>query len=386
MLRFIQIMLGIASILSLTIVLMYAILRPNHIDWLVYTVADEHTSAIYKMRPDGSAKQKLSPGTGRDSAPQWSADGRWILFESRTDQTAREIYVMRADGSELRNLSQNALPDSDASWSPDGQQIAYLSNREGYQQIYQIQRNGSQRTNISPDNRTWGFPYWSPQGKWILYMHWLTGLKLYNVSTGQLQLLANPSRIGTTQHIQWAPHGRWLILSTRFDRSIIRVDVPSGRIEFISNFDIATDFPQVSPDSHWLAFVEIQRMSDRLLLQNLATGETQVLAEFDYINQPRWSPDGRWLVFPALVNENWDIYRIHRDGTRLENLTNSTTNEREVQWSMSVLIMDWHPVYWVSGLVPVLTYLAIVYREFLQALWHITRQYLRQLKMGMHDT
>lgn len=374
MLKFMQITLGIASMLSLLIILIYAILRPNHIDWLLYTVADEDTSAIYKMRPDGSDQQKLSPGHGRDSTPQWSADGRWILFESRSANSAREIYVMRADGSELRNLSQNALPDSDATWSPDGQYIAYLSNRDGYQQIYQIQRNGSQRTNISPDTSTWGFPYWSPQGKWILYMHWLSGLNLYDVATGQLQPLANPSQLGTTQHIQWAPHGRWLVLSTRFDRTLIRVDVPSGQIDLLSSLETATDFPQVSPDSHWLAFVEIQPMRDRLILQNFTTGETHILAEFDYINQPRWSPDGRWLVFPALVNENWDIYRIHVDGTRLENLTNSSTNEREVQWSMSVLIMDWHPLYWISGLMLILMYLAVVYREFLSGLWQILCQ------------
>ena len=48
------------------------------------------------------------------------------------------------------------------------------------------------------------------------------------------------------------------------------------------------------------------------------------MTEFNFIDPPMWSPDGKWLAFRVQDGQGGeDIYAIRRDGTGLTNLTAS---------------------------------------------------------------
>ena len=70
-----------------------------------------------------------------DSHPEWSPDGKKIVFETWRDGNS-EIYVMNADGSNQTNITNHNADDRYPAWSPDGKKIAFVSNRSGYNQIY----------------------------------------------------------------------------------------------------------------------------------------------------------------------------------------------------------------------------------------------------------
>jgi Tol biopolymer transport system component len=61
---------------------------------------------------------------GDDSMPDFSPDGRRIVFSSNRDQQA-EIYVMRADGGGQRRLTRRPGDDWAPDFSPDGTRIAF---------------------------------------------------------------------------------------------------------------------------------------------------------------------------------------------------------------------------------------------------------------------
>jgi Tol biopolymer transport system component len=61
---------------------------------------------------------------GDDSMPDFSANGRRIVFTSNRDQQG-EIYVMNADGSGQKRLTRRAGDDWAPRFSPDGQRIAF---------------------------------------------------------------------------------------------------------------------------------------------------------------------------------------------------------------------------------------------------------------------
>jgi TolB protein len=63
---------------------------------------------------------------GDDGMPDFSADGRRIVFTSNRDGNG-EIYVMRADGSGERRLTRKPGDDFNPRFSPDGRQIAFTS-------------------------------------------------------------------------------------------------------------------------------------------------------------------------------------------------------------------------------------------------------------------
>ncbi len=61
---------------------------------------------------------------GDDSMPDFSPDGRRIVFTSNRDQQA-EIYVMNANGSGQKRLTRRAGDDWAPDFSPDGKRIAF---------------------------------------------------------------------------------------------------------------------------------------------------------------------------------------------------------------------------------------------------------------------
>jgi TolB protein len=92
--------------------------------WIAYTsTRDNHGqlhgaggpyTAIYLMRPDGSAKRRLLYGV-YGTLPTWSPDGRMIMFGgSRLSRFDVWLWVIRSDGSGLRRVP---LHGGIADWS-----------------------------------------------------------------------------------------------------------------------------------------------------------------------------------------------------------------------------------------------------------------------------
>jgi len=123
---------------------------------------------IYVMNADGSGQVQLTDGVANDGGPCWSPDGSKIVFDSDRDGHW-QIYVMDADGSNQTRLTYSAERDMFPDWSPDGTQIAFESNRDGNWEIYVINADGSGETRLTDDPSQDSRPDWSPDGKQITF-------------------------------------------------------------------------------------------------------------------------------------------------------------------------------------------------------------------------
>src|SRR5260370_41590187 len=83
--------------------------------------------------PNAMAKAKmiLREETLYRTQPQWSPDGKRILYSSHRGSQYNNRYVLPADGGEHYQLTFGDWDHFDPRWSTDVEGIAYISHADG---------------------------------------------------------------------------------------------------------------------------------------------------------------------------------------------------------------------------------------------------------------
>ncbi len=68
--------------------------------------------------PNGQGANKLASGRGTPATPQWSPDGKKIIYALYQTGEACSIWIMNADGSGQAPLTDNRTCDRDPAWQP----------------------------------------------------------------------------------------------------------------------------------------------------------------------------------------------------------------------------------------------------------------------------
>ncbi len=171
----------------------------------------EGGTAIGSMRPDGSGRKQLSECRGFAFGPNWSPDGRSLLYSTFLGGT----WLIASDGSEERQTSRGRAP----SFASDGLHYAYMRSRGPVNRIWRARIDGSHERHL----RAGQYPRWSPDGRTIAYYR--KGVWTMNARTGErLRRVAAP---GMTP-LDWSPDGRRLLGTRDGDIYTVRAD-GSGR-------------------------------------------------------------------------------------------------------------------------------------------------------------
>jgi Tol biopolymer transport system component len=129
---------------------------------------------IYVMNFDGSGLQQITENKAMDTSPNWSPDGKSIVFQSTRDGN-REIFIVDRGDSNQINLTNHSADDQTPTWSPDGSMIAFTSDRDGNEEIYLMNADGSEVSRLTDDPGRSKRPVWSVDGKLIAFYSDRTG-------------------------------------------------------------------------------------------------------------------------------------------------------------------------------------------------------------------
>ncbi len=267
--------------------------------WILFTSTRNGVADIYRVHPDGSALQRLTNHPAFDDQGALSPDGKWLAFVSSRSGQA-DIWLLELATKKLRNLTNQQKPkgggDFRPSWSPDGKWLAFSSDRDSTKpiggggfslrqvtELYVMQADGSGARRVTQSGAFVGSPAWSADGKQLLFYEAalddvgkiVTVLRNRGTShIASLNLQTNERRTLTTgKGEKWAP--QWLPANSLVDGRVAYCSGgPEGGLEFIS----------------------------------ATTGEKTAGLRGEFRN-PRWSPDGKRMIFQRDTEPNWPPFQ-----------------------------------------------------------------------------
>lgn len=93
---------------------------------------------IYKMNSDGSGKERLTNWARHNFCPAWSNDGKKIAYVTSMEENRPEIYVMDANGENQLRITYNKDGDTLPSWSLDNTRLLITGYRNGNYEICEL--------------------------------------------------------------------------------------------------------------------------------------------------------------------------------------------------------------------------------------------------------
>jgi serine/threonine protein kinase/Tol biopolymer transport system component len=141
--------------------------------------AQDHTD-IDIFRFDGANPPKpVTASSFVDYAPSFSPDGGRIAFESSRSGVGQEIWLADPDGTNAVQVTRSTpgsqgrltlIGNGNPNWSPDGRRIVFTSHGENSEpDLFTVDPDGGGRRQVTNDAYTDALATWSHDGRWIYY-------------------------------------------------------------------------------------------------------------------------------------------------------------------------------------------------------------------------
>ncbi len=165
--------------------------------------------------------EHLTTGPGQHAAPDFSPDGRQVVFCWNGYQENRyDIYALTIGSAQPRQLTTDAAAHFSPVWSPDGSTIAFLQGPQGgIATLMLMPAAGGPARKLSDTSMRVSPLYrrldWSQDGQWIVMEDETSaeegyGLVLVSVATGQRRKLTHPRPNQADMEPSFSPDGRTL--------------------------------------------------------------------------------------------------------------------------------------------------------------------------------
>jgi len=232
---------------------------------------------IFAISPGASDWINLTDHPALDSDPQFSPDGRWIVFCSdREEPGIPQLHMMSVEGRGVRRLAEYPGHCKNPVYSPDATRIAFDAPDEGgARQVFIVATDG----------------------------------------TGLRQVTRGPHR---HEHPGFSPDGQWLAYSSERDNNwdIYLLNLESGEERRLTQHPASDYAPSFIGNEGWVLFESTRAIWRGLYLAALDDDEVISLT-WHLVDEAAVSADGQWIVLEADSGPRQGVYRMSYRSPRL---------------------------------------------------------------------
>ena len=239
-----------------------------------------------------------------------------IAYVNREGRNHR-LVIADSDGYGEQTLLSSAEPIMSPAWSPDGSQLAYVSFERGHAVVY-VQSLATQKRHIIaefPGSNS--APVWSPDGKRMAVVLTRDGssqLYLVRADGSDLRRLTFSEAIDTEP--VFSPDSKSILFTSDRGGSpqIYRVAVEGGAAERMT-FEGGNNFsPRYSPDGRSFVFTHFHEGAFRIAVQDLSSGQVQILTPGGWEKKPSFAPNGKLILFATESQGRGILATVSSDG------------------------------------------------------------------------
>ncbi len=276
---------------------------------------------------DGNASHKLVSVQGDILNLTWSPDSSHLRFDSSgtagtaTQQLEWEVSV---DGTNLHRLLQGEhLPDACCGrWTADGNYFVFQSNG----QIWALPRKGTlfrsepQPVQLTSSPLSLSSPLPSKDGRelFVIGQNFRGELTRYDAKSGQLAPFLGGI---SAEYVAFSKDGQWITYVSFREGTLWRSKVDGSERMQLTYPPMYPVLPRWSPDGKKIIFFQFSVAADkpaRMYEVSPDGGSPQELLPNDHSQQldPNWSPDGTKIIFAGESNDPSSAIHILDVATR----------------------------------------------------------------------
>ena len=282
---------------------------------------------LWRQRIDSPVATQLTSGPVYDYQPDWSPDGRSVVF-ARYAHDAIELELLDLASGTVTPLTANGAVNLEPRWSPDGTRIAFVSS------VY---------------NARWHIFVLSPAGRDVGAQH-AAPLRITEDTDSNLPRYYY-SKWDHYISPTWSPDGKEIILvsnrghihgSGGFWRMDARAGAPGGLRELRYEETTWKARPDWSPDGTRVVYSSyLGRQWNQLWLMTSEGGDPFPLTygEFD-ATAPRWSHDGSRIAFVSNETGNTSLWVMGIPGASKRRVRALERRYHDPVGSLRVTVVD----------------------------------------------
>jgi eukaryotic-like serine/threonine-protein kinase len=298
------------------------------------------TGPLWSLSVIGGSARRL--GDISATTATLSPDGKLLVFARDGD-----IFLAQSDGSSPHKLVSVNGVVSELVWSPDGRRIRFTSSDGfgpgiGQHMMWEMNVDGSELHRLlagwhTPPDECCG--RWTPDGKYFVFQ---SGGQIWALPRGNRYFSPNPQPIRLTSSpmslhspVPSRDGSKLYVVGKTFRGELSAWNAKTKVFEpFLGG--ISAEYVSFSHDGQWVAYVTYPQGS---LWKSRVDGSGKVQLTFPPYKPilPRWSPDGRTIIFfeyPRSSVQPARVFELASDGGSPRALLPSDQrNEQDPTWS-----------------------------------------------------